>query len=155
MSVWVINDDEGNLKRVLCALAATRDSIVAFDFLLFDQSIPDILGISVKQTDGATPDIHANQNWHRDLVDLSARKLVELAISVFENSEPARRYSENEVLTMLKAGIQRNELDLARVKEGVLKKVESGPLSRVAKLQRMSKEIWTASKIAWDKFVQS
>jgi hypothetical protein len=39
LSVWHIDKDESNLKRIISALAANRDTLSNFDYALFDKKI--------------------------------------------------------------------------------------------------------------------
>ena len=81
LSVWTIEDDESNLRRVVAALAASRDSIDKLDYALVDEGAFDIAGVCLSQVKGRSPDGGANGLWHRDLTGLSGKRLVQLAVN--------------------------------------------------------------------------
>ena len=63
LSVWLIDDNKSNLKRVIAALAAGRDTLDKIDYALIDRRVlesPDIPvskvdGLSVSNTTARTP----------------------------------------------------------------------------------------------------
>ena len=89
LSVFLVEDDRSNLDQVVTAVAATRGHLAVFDYALFDQQLLPQLNIKIESTDGGTLDQVVN-SWHRDLVELSALKLVELAKAILANAEKNR-----------------------------------------------------------------
>jgi len=85
LSVWIVEEDQSNLHRVAVALAANCEHLSSIDYILFDGSIVDDLSLKLVRTLGKTPDSEANATWHRDLVELSASKLADLARRMFHN----------------------------------------------------------------------
>ena len=96
LSVWRIEDNKSNLQRVIAALAAIRDSIDKFDYVLFDEKLLKECDIKVELTEGNSPDQEANA-WHYDLLELSAQKLVKLAEAVWEDKPEADRVMPKKV----------------------------------------------------------
>jgi hypothetical protein len=90
LSVWYIESDKSNLERIAIALASRRDSFSNFDYALINEQFLIALDIKVVQTNGETPDQEANTPWHRDLVELSDSKLMELVRTIAEKGETAR-----------------------------------------------------------------
>jgi hypothetical protein len=129
LSVWEITENEANLQRVITALAANCICPTQIDYLTFDAGIPARVGLSVQSNPGETPDPDANATWHRDLVEISGRKLLALAIEVFQDSS-LKRCPEKEIIKMLKAGVARNEIDRSKVPEKLLQKIEGDLLPR-------------------------
>lgn len=125
LSVWYIDDDSSNLPRVLTALAANCDDLSNIDYLLFDHQIVAELGLEVSKTSGGTPDKEANSAWHRDLEDLSGRKVLNFATAIFYGSTLGRK-PENVVSEWLKAGIDNNYLDRSKLKPKLAARVQSG-----------------------------
>ncbi len=82
LSVWYVDPDLGNLNRVLSALAANKDHIEKIDYAIVDDGVPARCNIEVRHTVGTCPDEHACREWHRDLIELSGRKLVSLTESI-------------------------------------------------------------------------
>lgn len=77
MSVWVIDSFEGKLERIIAALAATRDSLQDFEYVLLDSKTLALVGIKSLQTKGESPDRELN-SLHLDLVEISGQKLLKL-----------------------------------------------------------------------------
>ena len=78
LSVYEIQADEANLTDVIVGLASGRDSLVNVDYILIDRATVEAEGFILQVTRGATPYKTAN-DWHMDIVGLTARRLVELA----------------------------------------------------------------------------
>lgn len=107
LSVWSIDDDFSNLSRVVAALAANapHSTIEVFDYVLIEkQSIVNI-GTKIEKAEGGTPDHHANKEWHYDLVELSATKIVEVAHLIREEADFVRVLA-HEVKGFLTKGLQ-------------------------------------------------
>ena len=77
LSVFVVNNEEDKY-RVIMALSATRDGLSKLDYIIFEKSIIEPLGIFTNKTDGETPDDCAN-NLHYLLTNLSALRLANFA----------------------------------------------------------------------------
>jgi hypothetical protein len=78
LSIWLPEDDE-TLRRIIAAYAAQRDNLQHLDFAPIDlQTLLD-KGFIIKQTDGDTADNEVNRLYHRDIVDLSGKRLLQLA----------------------------------------------------------------------------
>ena len=90
LSVWYIEDDRLNLERVIAALAASGTDVANVDYALLDHRLLSDMHIKIDSTRGGTPDEEVNTSWHRDLVELSAGKLVTLAIAIFTHAEKQR-----------------------------------------------------------------
>ena len=84
LSVWLIDDNKSNLKRVIAALASGRDTLDKIDYALIDRRVLESLDIPVSKVDGLSPDAGANQHWHFDLTKLSGKQLVALAVYMRE-----------------------------------------------------------------------
>ena len=69
------------------ALAANRDALANFDYVVLDVHPLTDLNIRVDESKGGTPDEEVNA-WHRDLVELSAQKIMGLAV-VIQDHGPA------------------------------------------------------------------
>jgi hypothetical protein len=82
LSVWYVEPDRSNLDRVLSAIAANREHFEKIDYAVFEDAVVGQCGITIRPTPGQLPDEHANRTWHRDLVELSGRKLVSLAEAI-------------------------------------------------------------------------
>lgn len=85
--LWYIYDNRSNLDRIIAALAAKRDVISNFDFILFDQIILKKNSIKFIKTKGISLDEEANELWHFDLYELSASSILKLALSLAKKGE--------------------------------------------------------------------
>ena len=153
LSVWVIEDDKSNLERVVTALAANRPNIDVIDYLLFDEIVISQGGFKVRQTAGDTPDPVANAKWHRDLVDLTGRTLVELASAIHQNSPPATRCLPKKVKQLVKESVERNEVDPKKLKAGVASELKLDP-SLSMRIKRLLRDIQDSSATSWRRFRQ-
>jgi len=123
LSVWEVAEDNANLERVLTALAANCTYTSKIDYILFDSGVPLKLGLAIKSTPGGTPDSKANETWHRDLIELSGKKLLAFALAAFENAS-RERCQEHKVVNMLKGAIERNEIEQSKLSEVLLAKLQ-------------------------------
>jgi hypothetical protein len=121
LSVWQIEDDRANLDLVITALAATRQNFDKFEYGLFDQEIVTYLGLKVRISSGNTP-IDAANDWHRDLIQLTADQALSLVKSMFDTLEKHRLY-DDEVQTGILNAIQQGYLDLHKVNKSPRNKI--------------------------------
>ena len=94
LSVWYIEPDRSNLDRVLAAIAANREHFEKIDYAVFDDAVVDRCGVTIRSTLGKLPDEYANRTWHRDLVELTGRKLVALAESIATGAAERKQMSK-------------------------------------------------------------
>ena len=115
LSVYEIQDDKSNLEQVLAAMAANNQSLSNFDYVLFNVSMLDRLGIEQDEKKrGITADSEVN-HWHRDLVKLSALKLVELARGMLQEGE-LERCPEKQITRLIAQNIALGRIDKTKVK---------------------------------------
>jgi hypothetical protein len=114
LSLWEIHDDRSNLGEVIVALAANADHLSNLDYALIPRDkIEEIAQLEV--TEGQTAHIQANQKWHRDLIGLSGRRLIDIAALIFSIAE-RRRVLQREVSHMVQDALERKRLDRTRVR---------------------------------------
>lgn len=123
LSVWHIEDDRSNLEQVVTALAAGRDYIANLDYALFDQQILSAINIKIKDTKGGSPDEKVN-SWHRDLVELSATKLMELAKAI-QTKAVKERVLPKDIVRLIKQAVESGRINRAKLKPGVVGKIEN------------------------------
>jgi len=124
LSVWQIDDDKSNLPRVAAALAANSDDISNLDYALFDQQLLNEINITLRPSKGNSPDDLANQNWHIDLFELSARKLVDLAKAVLNNAE-IKRIPEKEILHLLVQAVAAGQIERTKLRAKIGVKIDT------------------------------
>ncbi len=122
LSVYLIESDKSNLERVVTALAANCNKVSNLDFALLDLGVFSKLEIKVECAAGQTPDEQVNK-WHRDLVELSAQKLIELAKAIL-SSAGKKRLSKRSLVRLIAEALEFNHISAAKLKPGVLKKIQ-------------------------------
>ena len=79
LSVWSVRPELEDLNRVLVALASNRQHLDKLDYTLINEEILSAIPIKYVQSEGCTPHLTANTTAHRDLIELTARKVAHLA----------------------------------------------------------------------------
>lgn len=77
LSTYAVDEEKSNLKRVIAALACTRDSVQRYDYVLVPRNIIED-SFELRESAGKTADEAVNQ-IHLDIVHLTPAKLSELA----------------------------------------------------------------------------
>lgn len=121
LSVWQVEDDKSNLEQVIAALAASRDTVSNLDYAIFDVDLLSSIGIKIEVNEGATPYEMANR-WHRDLVELTATKLVRLAEAILVHSH-RERVPEKKVLRLIKDAVQNGQIDKTKLRPSITTKL--------------------------------
>lgn len=103
LSVFLLDDPDDQLARVVAAQALTRDSLAHFDLVLVPEEVLGQCNIELRQTTGKTPDYTVNA-WHRDLVILTSAKLVRLAVALRRHGDK-QRYQDKQVETAIATSI--------------------------------------------------
>lgn len=90
LSLYVVEDDRSNLHQITAALAANADSVSNVDYALFDKQLLINEGFVLDSTiKGNTPDLEVN-DWHLDLIQLTAQSLGRLIEVVHVQGEKQR-----------------------------------------------------------------
>lgn len=125
LSVWIIEDDESNLDRVLAALASNCDSLEDLSFVVASQEAVDQLQIPIHNRPGTTPDDEANHLWHRDLVGLSNDLLFALSRAINSAIDKSAKRTKPQIRQLIKKGIESGELDQSKISPRILDKLAS------------------------------
>ena len=120
LSVWSVDFDRCNLDVVLAAAAAGREHLDKLDYTLLDEAIPTKISIKCRQSPANTPNQAAN-SLHRDLAELTVRKVVDLA----HHMMPLRRerITARQVKELLMDALQKETLDRAKMKPKLLEEL--------------------------------
>lgn len=121
LSVWQIDDECTNLSRVLAAVAATKNFLANIDYALVDIDVIAELGLTMSETPGEVPDEVASES-HRDLVQLSAEKVTELARAISDRAT-LERHSKTQVRKTLIHSIDAGYIDESSLKENLAHKL--------------------------------
>ncbi|MCI0690506.1 hypothetical protein L0337_00700 [candidate division KSB1 bacterium] len=123
LSVWQIDDDKSNFPRVAAALAANCDDLSNLDYAIFDQQVLKEINIVIRPSKGNSPDEIVNQNCHSDLVELSARQLVNLAKAILTHAE-LKRISEKEILHLLTQAVVSGQIERPKLRTKIGMKID-------------------------------
>ncbi|WAL79824.1 hypothetical protein [Shewanella sp. DAU305] len=124
LSVWAVEStDWEDMYGVLAALFSSSDTPTRTDVIIIERDkIEGELGISLVQSDGATPAVDIINNLHYDLVKIDLLKVDAFAnLMYLENIKPKnpmiRRFNENEVIRIVKESISNNLIDPEKLKQ--------------------------------------
>jgi hypothetical protein len=123
LSVWYVEEDRSNLEQIITALAATHQSLSNFDYALLEVQVLSGLNIPINPSPGNTPDGEANVSWHRDLIELSAQNLLELAQAIMARGEKAR-VSEREVRRLIGQAVASGRIERTRLQPRVRDEID-------------------------------
>jgi len=123
LSVWYITDEKSNFERIISALAAYRDHLSNFDYVLFDKKFLDENNIKIRKTKGISLDEEVNELWHFDLYELSALKIVNLAKTILDNGE-IKRIQERDVGRLIRKAITSGNINFEKLNENIKEKIE-------------------------------
>ncbi len=123
LSIYVVPPGE-DPERVAIALAGTKQTFEEAGYILFDSQIVTDLGIEIRTTAGKTPDPVVD-GWHRELVELTAGSLAELATRLWNVRDTLldRRYTP-QIRTAILSGVQTGRLRKERMNPDMRKKIE-------------------------------
>ena len=114
LSVYIVDDDRFNLDRILAALAGNCDFISNIDYALIPAEVLTRIEIKTAETKGETSDEEVNIA-HKDLIELSAFQILELAKSISATGERAR-LTAKKVAELIERSIAEGFIDQTRLK---------------------------------------
>ena len=114
LSIFLVNPNRNNLERVIAAMAATTDSLSNFDYALVPFSVVESGGFNVVNVPGDTPDDGVNQA-HRDLAELSAQQLLDLATLIQSQAIERKRISHKDVKRFINRALSAGELNRSKL----------------------------------------
>lgn len=124
LSIYEIEDDESNVDRIIAAIASTRNQFAIIDYAVFGSDIINKLNIQINSAIGATPDTEVN-NLHKDLINLTASKLSDLAKEILKKGQFNRRGLKG-VKTLIKDGLNNGNIEKTKINKGLMKKLKIG-----------------------------
>ena len=105
--------NEADMQRVAVALAANRQDFSNMDYAVFADSDLEPCGITVRQTEGETPDMCVN-DLHYELGKLTVNRLGRLAAIISAGKH--KRIQRKQIETLLHEAARTGQLDRARIK---------------------------------------
>lgn len=115
LSVWLIDDSKQDLDDVLAALAASREKADKLDYVLFTQDHLQSVGIEVRENSGNTPDEHVNR-LHRNLIHLSAAKVLALTTKVWHKNIGLKRLDERRAVHLVADAVRCGRVSLEKLR---------------------------------------
>lgn len=128
MSVWVVDNDRGRIEQIVGALAATRDTLQDFEYVLLDSKAVTDIGIKIQQTEGTSIDKKLNK-LHFDLIEISAQKLVKIAETILKkiwqkDISHVKRIPRKTIASYIVDRISEGRIDMKLVTPKVLSRVQ-------------------------------
>jgi hypothetical protein len=119
LSIWLIDQDLSNLDRIVAALAAGRNHLDKFDYVLVDERAVLQLQVEIEARAEKCPDEEASAQWHRNMIRLTGSQLNALVRLIY-SSGLKRRILEPDVEAIIRSALQRGHLDRSRVNKELL-----------------------------------
>lgn len=116
LSVFAVDDSAASVDDVVAALGASSDHLSVIDFALFGEEIAESLDIRMIPCPGDLVDAEVN-SWHRDLRELSGRKLLALAEHIKKTAK-IERVQPQTVLVCVAEAITARRIDRKQIKWG-------------------------------------
>lgn len=110
LSIWDIND-EAYRQELLIALAAARPSLKKMDYIIFDGTELEEIGVSLEHSTGRTPITKINSLLHYDVRFLTANRLALLAELVFTKQIEIKRVPKKDVRSLLSQAADEGIID--------------------------------------------
>lgn len=122
LSVYEVNpDDEELVSRCVAALVVQTTHLQILELALVDRTEVANLGVGIQTSPGAVPD-ELVRDLHRDITDLTGRRLVELAVGF---AGDLRRYNLSRVAGAVSESLDQGWIRRDQVPEGMLQKLAS------------------------------
>lgn len=122
LSIYIIQDKLSELDRCLSALAVQRNRLNPLDYILFDADIIYQLHLEINYKSGTLCDQEINK-LHRNIIELSANKLTNLAKLIMENCD-RKRILDEELAKIIAISINNNWMKKNSICESILKKIK-------------------------------
>lgn len=119
LSIYLLDDDQTNLSRIVAALACKRRSLENFDFVLVPENAI-VTDFEILRTTGTTADDLVN-DLHRDLVQLTADKLLKLVTIFGVHMSAMTRLYKDDVKDAILESLELESLHEDDVNNGVKK----------------------------------
>lgn len=123
LSVYLIDDNDDALDRMVAAFAANRDRPDKLDFKVIDYQVLVDAGFTFKKSLGDTSDVSVNQ-CHRDLYPLTTSRLMEFIQMLYFKTESGRK-TKKDVEKLIIKSIQSGYIDERSIRSpNMLSKIE-------------------------------
>jgi hypothetical protein len=127
LSIFKVENDSSDIERVVSAFASRRDSFANVDFVYFDSIIFEEIirqhGLKTNNNLGATPDKEVNK-WHCNIVELTDRKVIELAKAMIYQGEKGRK-DKKKIKRLIEDACSQKKLAEKEMNQKLLTKLRS------------------------------
>ena len=125
LSVWLVEEDQSNLSRIVAALAGGRNYLDKFDYVLIDEQSVLELQLEIEQRAERCADEDASARWHRNMVRLTGSKLHALVRLIYSRGLK-KRVLKPDVEGILRNALDQGHLDRFQVNENLLTSLTAG-----------------------------
>lgn len=116
LSVYVVDEDDQLVRRVLAALALNRDNVQRVDLAVVSQNILPVCNIrSHHRVLGETPDLMVN-DWHVDLRELSVTQVADFAKKI-KAQGTIKRYMKPKVIEAITSSFSKDWIETNKIRE--------------------------------------
>jgi len=124
LSVFLIPKADAELlaPRVAAASAAGRQTLDLFEYVMFDATALESIVAKLSQSRGTTADAGVNE-YHQDMVDISARQLAGVASAVWAVRSAIVRLYKPDVADLIVRGIRAGQIDRSSVTPRILEHI--------------------------------
>ena len=130
LSVWLVGEGGGDEHRIVTALAATRDKLDVFDYVLFAREHLDAARTELRAVGGDTADEGVNRH-HRDLAPLSAARVLAITKKVWHEGQPPTRLSKRQVGQLIADAVRAGRIPMEglspKLREDIRRRLQNGP----------------------------
>ena len=113
LSIFVLEESDAQIERVVAALAARRDFLSHLDLAIVPCEVLEKYDIESSDVQGQTPD-HEVNGWHQNLIQLTVSK-ISLLISFIKSEGDFKRYQVKDVEQAIKNSLYSNSFDVASI----------------------------------------
>ena len=127
LSIFVLEEPEVQMERVVAALALSRDSLAHLDLAIAPETVLEVCRIQGDRVQAKTPDSEVNE-WHIDLVELTATKIAELARAIKSEGE-IKRYNLGDVKEAIRKSLNTNYIVAEQINGKLVQSLEKKGIS--------------------------
>jgi len=120
LSVYAVTENQ--IARVCAAFAANRQNVQHVHYSVIDIALVQANSFALETEPGDCPDAEVNE-WHRDIVKLSVRRLADLAL-LFRESGIRKRVLHKEIGKLINVGLAQGSIERAALEPSLLKDLE-------------------------------
>lgn len=128
MSVWVVDRGTDRIKQIISTLAAGKESLEKFEYVLLNSEAIADIGIKTFSKEGKSLN-HKLNKFHLELVEISAQKLLKLTETTLKkiwqgDTNLVERIPRKTIALYIFDSISKGRIDSANVEPKVLDKAQ-------------------------------